>query len=126
MGICVRLGTPSYRLGRKIPCQCKVVPSFNSLCTRISAVSPSVKVNVGIGICPLTEIARLGFLPKVTVVSLTYKSYRTVWGGAVSRVVLMKPRSVFDISILLLLSPFGGSDFFGIFISGIFCADVKE
>ncbi len=38
-----------------MPCQCREVSSFSmALCTAISAVSPSVKVSVGIGICPFT------------------------------------------------------------------------
>ena len=102
IGICVRLGTPSYLFGRNNPCQCKDVSSFISLCTHISAVSPSVKVRVGMGIWPFTAMARFVFFPKVTMVSLTYKSYRTVRSGVLFLMVFMIPKFAFAISISLL------------------------
>ena len=74
MGIWVRYGTPSMLLGKNKPCQCSDVSSSSSLYTKISAVSPSVNISVGMGIWPLTAMALFDFLPKVTVVSLIYKS----------------------------------------------------
>jgi len=52
-------------------------------------VSPSVKVNVGIGIWPFTAIARFDLPEKFTMVSAMYKSYLTVRGGWSAAIVVM-------------------------------------
>src|SRR3990167_1050622 len=111
IGIWVRLGTPSYRLGRKRPCQCRDVSSSRLLCTYISAVSPSVNVNVCMGFVPFTAIARASS-SNVTIVSAMYKSYRTVFCAKIvvkairrsdkTKVVFFIKNNSLDVTIILI------------------------
>lgn len=75
----VRYGTPSWSLGTSKPCQWKEVSVSIRLCTRITAVSPSVKCNVGPGMFPLMVMAWRVAPVKLTGAFRTYKSYSTVF-----------------------------------------------
>jgi len=64
------------------------------------AVSPSVNVRVGIGICPFTAMALFDLPEKFTIVSVMYKSKRTVPGGVLFKIVLVTFGIAFGISML--------------------------
>ena len=91
MGGVFNIGTPSSPFGTSKPCQCSSVFSFgNRLCTRICAVSPTLKRSTGPGM-PLLMVNAVTCLPAGEIVfSPIVSSCRTTAASNVHTPVTMK------------------------------------